>query len=176
MTVVRNVPHIYVHRNYQYLYNHAIFTMWQYGDHIMYIHSSAQSLRWKPIFRTKKSVCTWLTEQPLSQWMMAIIIRDEIFLNKNDLHATGASSSQLSSAIRTFSASAKKTDFLPCFSFTLHCLPGLQSKVARGKSLLESWVTNFLPYWQLPLIFVRYISNFLYMCSNSVDSVHVILK
>ena len=27
----------------------------------------------------------------LSQQMMAIIIRDEIFLNKNDLHAAGAS-------------------------------------------------------------------------------------
>ena len=28
---------------------------------------------------TKKSVCTWLTEQPLSQWMMAIIIKREDF-------------------------------------------------------------------------------------------------
>ena len=33
----------------------------------------------------------------------------------------------------------------------------------RGKSLLESWVTTFLPDWQPPLIFVRFISNFLCM-------------
>ena len=46
----------------------------------------------------------------------------------------------------------------------------------RGKSLLESSVTTFLPYWQPPLIFVWFISNFLWMCSNSVDSAHVILK
>ena len=46
----------------------------------------------------------------------------------------------------------------------------------RGKSLLESWVTTFLPDWQPHLIFVRFISNFLCMCSNSVDSAHVILK
>ena len=30
---------------------------------------------------------------------------------------------------------------------------------ARGKSLLESWVTTFLPDWQLCLIFVWFISN-----------------
>ena len=46
----------------------------------------------------------------------------------------------------------------------------------RGKSLLESWVTTFLPDWQLPLMFIRFISNFLCMCSNSVASAHVILK
>ena len=51
-----------------------------------------------------------------------------------------------------------------------------QLRKARGKSLIESWVTTFLPNWQLPLIFVRFISNFLCMCSNSVDSAHVILK
>ena len=42
----------------------------------------------------------------------------------------------------------------------------------RGKSLLES----FLPCVQPPLIFVRFISNFLCMCSNSMASAHVILK
>ena len=47
---------------------------------------------------------------------------------------------------------------------------------ARGKSLLESWITTFLHDWQLPLILVRFISNFLCMCCNSVDSGHVILK
>ena len=47
---------------------------------------------------------------------------------------------------------------------------------SRGKSLLESWRTTFLPDWQPPLIFVWFISNFLRMCSNSMASVHVILK
>ena len=37
---------------------------------------------------------------------------------------------------------------------------------ARGNSLLELWVTTFLPDRQSPLIFVRFISNFLCMCSN----------
>ena len=46
----------------------------------------------------------------------------------------------------------------------------------RGKSLLELWLTTFLPDWQPPLIFVWFISNFLCMCSNSMDSAHVILK
>ena len=46
----------------------------------------------------------------------------------------------------------------------------------RGKSLLELWVTTFLPDWQPPLIFVRYVLNFLYMCSSSMASAHVILK
>ena len=46
----------------------------------------------------------------------------------------------------------------------------------RGKSLLESWVTTFLPDWQPPLIFVWFFSNFLCMCSCIVDSAHVILK
>ena len=46
----------------------------------------------------------------------------------------------------------------------------------KGKSLLELWVTTtFLPDWQLPLIFVRFISNFLFMCFDSVESAHVIL-
>ena len=39
---------------------------------------------------------------------------------------------------------------------------------SRGKSLLELWVTTFLPDWQPPLIIVRFISNFLCMCSNSI--------
>ena len=46
----------------------------------------------------------------------------------------------------------------------------------RGKSLLESWDTTFLPDWQPTLIFVQFISNFLCMCSNSMASAHVILK
>ena len=29
----------------------------------------------------------------------------------------------------------------------------------RGKSLLESWVTTFLPDWQPPLIFIRFTSK-----------------
>ena len=41
---------------------------------------------------------------------------------------------------------------------------------SRGKSLLESWCTTFLPDWQPPLIFVWFISNFLCMCSNSMAS------
>ena len=48
--------------------------------------------------------------------------------------------------------------------------------VTRGKSLLESWGTTFLPDLQLPLIFVWIISNFLCMCSNSMASAHVVLK
>ena len=47
---------------------------------------------------------------------------------------------------------------------------------SRGKSPLESWFTTFLPDWQLPLIFVRFISNFLCMCSNGMASAHGILK
>ena len=49
-------------------------------------------------------------------------------------------------------------------------------QLVRGKSLLELWVTTFVPDWQPPLIYVRFISNFLCMCSNSMASVHVILK
>ena len=45
---------------------------------------------------------------------------------------------------------------------------------SRGKSLLELWVSTFLPDWQLPLIFIRFISNLLCMCSNSMASAHVI--
>ena len=48
--------------------------------------------------------------------------------------------------------------------------------IIRGKSLLELWVTTFLPDWQPPLIFAQFISNFLCMCSNSMASAHVILK
>ena len=47
---------------------------------------------------------------------------------------------------------------------------------ARGKSLLESWGTTFLPDLQPPLIFLQFISKFLCMCSNSMASAHVILK
>ena len=36
---------------------------------------------------------------------------------------------------------------------------------ARGKLLIELWVTTFLSDWQSPLIFVRIISNLLCMCS-----------
>ena len=46
----------------------------------------------------------------------------------------------------------------------------------RGKSLLEMWVTTFLPLWQPPFIFVWFISNFLCMCSESMASAHVIVK
>ena len=44
----------------------------------------------------------------------------------------------------------------------------------RGKSLLDLWVTTFLPNEHSPLIFVRFISNFLCMCSNSMASDHVL--
>ena len=50
------------------------------------------------------------------------------------------------------------------------------NKNARGKSLLESWVITFLPNWQLPLIFVRFISDFFCMCPYSTASAHVFLK
>ena len=53
---------------------------------------------------------------------------------------------------------------------------GVFKRFSRGKSLLELWVTTFLPDWQPPFIFVRFISNFLCMCSNSMASAHVILK
>ena len=48
--------------------------------------------------------------------------------------------------------------------------------IARGKSLLELWVTTFLPDRQPPLIFVRFISNFLSMWSNRMARAHMILK
>ena len=46
--------------------------------------------------------------------------------------------------------------------------PGIHGfvQVTRGKSLLELWVTTFLPTNSKPLIFVRFISNFLCMCPN----------
>ena len=47
---------------------------------------------------------------------------------------------------------------------------------ARGKSLLELWVTIFLPNWQQPLIFDRLISNFFCMSCKRMASAHVILK
>ena len=43
----------------------------------------------------------------------------------------------------------------------------------RGKSLIELWVTTFLPP---PLIFFRFISNFLCICSYSMTNAYVILK
>ena len=58
----------------------------------------------------------------------------------------------------------------------------LELVITRGKSLLELWVTTFLPDWQPPLIFVQFISNSMCMCYDSVDtyysvdSAHVILK
>ena len=51
-----------------------------------------------------------------------------------------------------------------------------QAKQARGKSLLELWVTTFLSDWQPPLIFVRFIWNFLYIRYNIMASAHVILN
>ena len=45
----------------------------------------------------------------------------------------------------------------------------------RGKSRLESWCVAFVYDWQPPLIFVRFTSNFLSMCSDRVASTHVIL-
>ena len=39
-------------------------------------------------------------------------------------------------------------------------------RFTRGKSLLGLWVTTFLPNWQPLLIFVRFTSNVLCMCSN----------
>ena len=61
-------------------------------------------------------------------------------------------------------------------SFASVYLIAIFAFVTRGKSLLESWVITFLPDWQLPLIFVRFITNFFCMCSNSMASAHVILK
>ena len=46
----------------------------------------------------------------------------------------------------------------------------------RGKSILELWVTTYFPDSQPHLIFVRFISNFLCMCSYSMASAHVILN
>ena len=57
---------------------------------------------------TKKSVCTWLTEQPLSQWMMAIIIKREDF-SKQEWFACKRQEQRRE-------RSRKKTDFLPCSS------------------------------------------------------------
>ena len=53
---------------------------------------------------------------------------------------------------------------------------GTYYSYTRGKSLLELWVTTFHPNWQPPLIFVWFMSNFLWICSNSMASAHVILK
>ena len=55
----------------------------------------------------------------------------------------------------------------------LICFLCIHYILTRGKSLLELWVTTFIPDWQQPLIFVRFISNFLCMCSNSMASAHV---
>lgn len=60
---------------------------------------------------TKKSVCTWLTEQPLSQWMMAIIIKREDF-SKQEWFACKRSKSKEEREREA----GKKTDFLPCSS------------------------------------------------------------
>ena len=46
----------------------------------------------------------------------------------------------------------------------------------RGKLILALWVATFHPDWQLPLIFVWFISNVLCMCFNSMANAHVILK
>ena len=55
-----------------------------------------------------------------------------------------------------------------CHSWTEVYL-GTKYLFTRGKSLLELWVTTFLPDRLLPLIFVWFISNFLCMCSNSMN-------
>ena len=49
----------------------------------------------------------------------------------------------------------------------------IQRQITLG---IVAYYCTFLPDWQLPLIFVRFISNFLCMCSNSMASAHVILK
>ena len=53
-----------------------------------------------------------------------------------------------------------------------------QQQFSAHFSILLLWilVTTFLPDRQPPLIFVRFISNFLCMDSNSMGSVLVILK
>ena len=48
--------------------------------------------------------------------------------------------------------------------------------MSRGKSLLELWVTTFLPDWQLHLIFVWFIWNFLCIYSNTMAIANVIMK
>ena len=57
-------------------------------------------------------------------------------------------------------------------SSNLHMALGIPSISIniRGKSLLKLWDATFLPDWQPTLIFVRFISNFLCMCYNSMAS------
>ena len=43
----------------------------------------------------------------------------------------------------------------------------------RGKSLLELWITTFLPDRQPPLIFVRFISNFQCSCDFEVNQTNI---
>ena len=62
------------------------------------------------------------------------------------------------------------------FTWGFQPLSRLAASLTIGKSLLELWVTTFIPNWQTPLIFVRFISNFLCMFSNSLASAHAILK
>ena len=61
------------------------------------------------------------------------------------------------------------TSLQPNFSAPLRGWIGGE-KITKTKSLIELWVTTFLPNWQLPLIFVLFISNFFCMCSNSMAS------
>ena len=70
----------------------------------------------------------------------------------------------------------KEIVFCPLSVIWSTCVSAIFTRVkmnvfTRGKSLLELWVTTFLPNWQPPLIFVQFISNFLCMASD-----HVILK
>ena len=62
------------------------------------------------------------------------------------------------------------------YTAKVHSACSAPCEMSYVATLLESWGTTFLPYWQLPLIFARFISNFLCMCSNSMNSAHVILK
>ena len=76
----------------------------------------------------------------------------------------------------TYLLQKRLSNFYPISFYPLAMYCSTHRLVTRGKSLLELWVTTFIPDWQPPFIFVRFISNFLCMCSYIMASAHVILK
>ena len=136
------------------------------------MHLTITCMKWKCSqykLQLSKLIYTLHTYTALRRYRESLIIQVWYFSCKNNLIQNSWHliwlNSKCYSKLSTLAVTVRPTDCNVDFF-----------KVPRGKSLLELWATTFLPNWQLPLIFVRFISNFLFMCSNDMASAHVISK